>query len=64
VQRGLRLLVCSDGLTKELDDDRIRLHLAAGLTAAATAGALVDAALAAGGRDNVTVAIVDVLDAP
>jgi protein phosphatase len=64
VQRGLRLLVCSDGLTKELDDDRIRLHLAAGLTAAATAGALVDAALAAGGRDNVTVAIVDVLEAP
>jgi PPM family protein phosphatase len=61
---GLRLLICSDGLTKELDDDRIRLHLAAGMPADETAGALVDAALAAGGRDNVTVAVVDVLEAP
>ena len=61
---GLRLLICSDGLTKELDDDRIRLHLAAGMGAAETATALVDAALAAGGRDNVTVAVVDVIDAP
>ncbi|PZQ91812.1 MAG: serine/threonine-protein phosphatase [Leifsonia xyli] len=61
---GLRLLVCSDGLTKELDPERIRLHLAARLTAAETAGALVDAALASGGRDNVTVVVVDVLDAP
>jgi protein phosphatase len=61
---GLRLLICSDGLTKELGDDRIRLHLAAGMPADETAGALVDAALAAGGRDNVTVAVVDVLEAP
>jgi protein phosphatase len=61
---GLRLLICSDGLTKELGDDRIRLHLAAGMPADETAAALVDAALAAGGRDNVTVAVVDVLEAP
>lgn len=61
---GLRLLICSDGLTKELGDDRIRLHLAAGMPADETASALVDAALAAGGRDNVTVAVVDVLEAP
>jgi protein phosphatase len=61
---GLRLLICSDGLTKELGDDRIRLHLAAGMPADETAGALIDAALAAGGRDNVTVAVVDVLEAP
>jgi protein phosphatase len=60
---GLRLLICSDGLTKELGDDRIRLHLAAGMPPGETAGALVDAALAAGGRDNVTVAIVDVVAA-
>lgn len=57
---GLRLLICSDGLTKELHDDRLRLHLVSGMTAAETAAALVDAALAAGGRDNVTVAVVDV----
>lgn len=61
---GLRLLVCSDGLTKELSDERIRMNLAAGLSAEETAGALVDAALASGGRDNVTVIIVDVIAAP
>lgn len=61
---GLRLMICSDGLTKELGDDRIRLHLAAGMPAGETASALVDAALAAGGRDNVTVAVVDVVEAP
>lgn len=64
IRAGLRLLVCSDGLTKELGAARLRLHLAARLTAAETASALVDAALAAGGRDNVTVIVVDVLEAP
>ncbi|MCU1439927.1 MAG: Protein phosphatase [Rhodoglobus sp.] len=64
LQVGMRLLVCSDGLTKEVNDERIRLHLAAGLSAAETAGALVDAALAAGGRDNITTIVIDVLDAP
>lgn len=64
VRSGLRLLICSDGLTKELPDERIRLHLAAGMPASETATALVDAALAAGGRDNVTVAVVDVIAAP
>lgn len=64
VRAGLRLLICSDGLTKELGDERIRLHLAAGLSSDQTASALVDAALAAGGRDNVTVAVVDVKSAP
>ena len=61
---GMRLLVCSDGLTKEVSDTRIRMHLAAGLSPVETAGALVDAALASGGRDNVTVIVIDVIDAP
>lgn len=64
IRAGMRLLVCSDGLTKELPAPRLRLHLAARLSAAETASALVDAALAAGGRDNVTVVVVDVLEAP
>ena len=64
LRTGLRLLICSDGLTKELDDSRIRLHLAAGMPAGETASALVDAALAAGGRDNVTLVVVDVISAP
>jgi protein phosphatase len=62
LRAGLRLVVCSDGLTGELDDKGIRLNLAARMTAHETASALVDAALASGGRDNVTVIIVDVLE--
>jgi len=61
---GLRFLICTDGLTKEVNDESIRMHFAAGLTPAETAGALIDAALAAGGRDNVTTIVVDVLEAP
>jgi serine/threonine protein phosphatase PrpC len=61
---GFRLLICSDGLTKELGDERLRLHLAAGLSARETAHSLVDAALAAGGRDNITTIVLDVIDAP
>ena len=64
LRTGLRLLICSDGLTKEVSDDRLRMHLAAGMSPCETAGALVDAALAAGGRDNVTAVVVDVLEAP
>ena len=64
VRTGLRLLVCSDGLTKELSDEHLRLHMAAGLNPLDTAGALIDAALAAGGRDNVTAIVLDVLEAP
>ncbi len=61
---GLRLLICSDGLTKELSGDRLREEMAAGRSAADTADTLVDAALAAGGRDNVTVVVVDVVAVP
>ena len=64
VRKGLRLLICSDGLTKEVSDDRLRLHMGAGLSTQETASALIDAALAAGGRDNVTAIVVDILDAP
>ncbi|WP_224744577.1 MULTISPECIES: protein phosphatase 2C domain-containing protein [Microcella] len=61
---GLRLLLCSDGLTKELPAERIRLHLAARLSARETANALLDAALAQGGRDNITIIVIDVVHAP
>lgn len=60
VRAGMRLLLCSDGLTKEVDDREIRRRLAAGGSAAETADGLMDAALAAGGRDNVTVVVIDV----
>lgn len=60
---GSRLfVVCSDGLTKELDDDRIAGILATGFQVKdglSLAERLVDAAVAAGGSDNVTVVIVE-----
>ena len=63
-QAGVRLLACTDGLTKELDRAEIAAIVGAGDDPAATADALVAAALAAGGRDNVTVVVADVLEAP
>ncbi|MGJ4843304.1 MULTISPECIES: PP2C family protein-serine/threonine phosphatase [unclassified Leifsonia] len=50
-------LICSDGLTKELSDETIARILADG--GADIADRLVDAAIAAGGRDNVTVVVVE-----
>lgn len=59
---GSRLLACSDGLTKELTEYGIRHFLAEGATTADAAQLLMDAALGNGGRDNVTVVVVDVLE--
>jgi serine/threonine protein phosphatase PrpC len=57
---GLRLLVCSDGLTKEVNARAIATILTANPATEAAATALVTAAVAAGGRDNVTAVVVDV----
>lgn len=62
LQSGARFLVCSDGLTKELSDSEIAGHLSAGHPAQQTADALTQAALDVGGRDNVTVIVLDVGD--
>lgn len=51
-------LVCSDGLTDELDDHEIASVVSAHDDMAAAATALVDAALAMGAHDNVTVVLV------
>lgn len=59
IQLGDRLLLCSDGLTEELSDPLIASHLQASAVEQA-AIALVKAALANGGHDNVTVVIVAV----
>ena len=50
------ILLCSDGLTDLVKEDKIAMLLRSKSTHPATA--LVDAALAAGGRDNVTVAVL------
>ncbi len=52
-------LICSDGLTKELDDEAIRAVLAHDDAVDSAADRLVAAALAAGGADNVTVVFVE-----
>ena len=56
---GDRLLICSDGLTGELTDALIAATLVAVPGAQAAADELVRAAVAAGGRDNVTAVVVD-----
>ena len=53
-----RLLLCSDGLNGELDDEQIATGLAEG-TVEEAAQRLAAAAVDAGGRDNVTVLVVD-----
>ncbi|NIJ03910.1 protein phosphatase 2C domain-containing protein [Frigoribacterium faeni] len=57
---GLRLLVCSDGLTKELSGADMERLLGEQPETLAAASALVRAAVEAGGRDNVTAVVVDV----
>jgi serine/threonine protein phosphatase PrpC len=51
-------LICSDGLTKELDDERIAAVLASSSDPASAVELLLDAALGAGGHDNVTIVLV------
>ncbi len=54
LRRGDLLLVCSDGLWGEIDDDRIAALLARDADPAALCRALVAAAIEAGGSDNVS----------
>jgi PPM family protein phosphatase len=60
---GDRLLVCSDGVSDYLDDEAITEVLAHGAGDAA-ARTLVERALVAGSRDNVTAIVADVDDGP
>jgi serine/threonine protein phosphatase PrpC len=58
VRLGDRYLLCSDGLTRELPDERIA-ELMAGEDVQQCAKALIDATLQAGARDNVTAVVVE-----
>jgi protein phosphatase len=58
---GDRLLLCSDGLSDALDDDAIAALLLRHAERGECANQLVAAALAAGGRDNVSVVVADVV---
>jgi PPM family protein phosphatase len=54
---GDQILLCTDGLTDMVDDEAIASVLAIAATADTACQALVDAALEAGGKDNITVAL-------
>ncbi|GAA2449931.1 PP2C family protein-serine/threonine phosphatase [Agromyces soli] len=61
VVNGERLLLCSDGLTAEVSDEGIRATLTMSGRPESAAQALVQRARQAGGRDNITVVVVDVI---
>ena len=60
VIEGDRFVICSDGLTKELTDYGIRHFLDENSDPADAAAAMLEAALENGGRDNITVIVLDV----
>ncbi|HSC76618.1 MAG TPA: protein phosphatase 2C domain-containing protein, partial [Pseudomonadales bacterium] len=57
-QPGQWLLLCSDGLTDELEDGQISAVLANSANIEIAAESLLREALASGGRDNTTIAII------
>jgi len=60
VADGDRFVICSDGLTKELTDFGIQHFLDAHADPAEAVAAMLEAALENGGRDNVTIIVLDV----
>jgi PPM family protein phosphatase len=60
---GDRYLLCSDGLTDAVSDDAIADVLGSAATPADAVRRLIDLANAAGGPDNVTCVIAEVVDA-
>lgn len=54
---GARILLCSDGLTDMLDQDQIERHVSRNAQVSVTK--LYEAAIAAGGADNISIIIAD-----
>jgi serine/threonine protein phosphatase PrpC len=61
LEQGDCLLLCTDGLTKHVSEDRISSVLRDAENAENGCRTLVDLALAGGGRDNVTVVVAQTL---
>jgi protein phosphatase len=55
-----RMLLCTDGLFKELNDEEICDHLTAGLEPQETCEAMLKEALDRGGRDNITMILAEI----
>jgi serine/threonine protein phosphatase PrpC len=64
VEPGDRFLLCTDGLTKEVPEPAITAILAQDRDAATLCRDLLDRALRAGGRDNITVVVACAHGAP
>lgn len=64
LEPGDRLMVCSDGLTGEVSDSQIAQILTSVAEPQEACADLVQAALRSGGRDNVTVLVIDVEGGP
>jgi len=62
LEPGDRILICSDGLTDMVPDDQIELTLNAGEGVEPTAWTLIEQANTAGGVDNTTVVVIDVVE--
>ncbi len=64
LRQGDRILLCSDGLNGELPDEAIDQMLKLENNPSEIAVALIEAAKSAGGHDNITVLVVEVIEAP
>ena len=64
IEEGDRILVCSDGLNGELDDEHISNILRSQADPQAAVDELIQAALRSGGRDNVTCIVLDATNVP
>lgn len=62
VSTGDRIILCSDGLSSMVSDKDIEEIAMSSVKPQAAADTLVSAALTAGGHDNVTVIVVDVIE--
>lgn len=64
IKIGDRFLLCSDGITDMLSDGEIADILSRDIPVAKTVEILVDRALKKGGRDNITVALCEIMEQP
>jgi protein phosphatase len=60
VDKGDRIVICSDGLFNELSGEEIESAIAGGGNLAAIVDNLIDRAITHGGRDNVSVVVAEV----